>query len=108
MRSLIITHEGLLQIAFLNLFEVGPGVVERMTRSVRDFTEMLDSHGPVPCHGPVVALDGVTGALWSIVSIYVAYDRLSYLPCLVGYLAFIVLAPYIGPERAIQTVLNAA
>jgi putative PIN family toxin of toxin-antitoxin system len=103
-----VAHEDLLQIAFLNLFEVGPGIAGRMTRSVGDFTEMLDKHGPVPCYGPAVALDGVTGAFWSIISRYVANDRLSHLPCLVDHLTFIVLAPYVGPDQAIQTVMEVA
>ncbi len=37
------------------------------------------------------------GAIWAILSSYAPHDRLRYLPCLVDHLAFLILAPYVGP-----------
>jgi AcrR family transcriptional regulator len=100
----LVAHEALLRIAFIDVFEVGPGMVGRMTRSVGGFTKLLTEHGPQPRRGPEVALEAVTGALWAIISGYVANGRLSRLPSLVDHLAFTVLAPYIGPKAAVEAI----
>jgi AcrR family transcriptional regulator len=100
----LVAHQALLRIAFIDVFEVGPGMIGRMTHSVEDFTKMLTEHGPPPRRGPAVALEAVTGAVWGIIASYVANDRLSRLPCLVDQLVFTVLAPYIGPKGAIEAI----
>jgi AcrR family transcriptional regulator len=97
-------HQALLRIAFIDLFEVGPGMIAKMTRSVEGFTKLLTENGPEPQRGPAVALEAITGALWGIICTYVANDRLARLPSLVDQLAFIVLAPYIGPKAAVETI----
>ena len=51
-----------------------------------------------------MALEAVTGALWAIISGYVAGGRLSRLPCLVDHLTFTVLAPYVGPKAAVESI----
>jgi AcrR family transcriptional regulator len=100
----LVAHQALLRIAFVDLFEVGPGMIAKMTRSVEGFTKLLTEHGPEPQRGPAVALEAITGALWGIICTYVANDRLSRLPALVDQLAFIVLAPYVGPKAAVETI----
>jgi AcrR family transcriptional regulator len=100
----LVAHQALLRIAFIDLFEVGPGMIGRMTHSVQDFTKMLTEHGPAPRRGPAVALEAVTGAVWGIIASYVANDRLSRLPCLVDQLVFTVLAPYVGSKCAIEAI----
>jgi AcrR family transcriptional regulator len=100
----LVAHEALLRIAFIDLFEVGPGMVGRMTRSVEGFTKFLAETAPEPRRGPNVAQEAVTGALWAIISSYVAGGRLTRLPCLVDHLTFTVLAPYIGPKAAVEAI----
>jgi AcrR family transcriptional regulator len=103
----LVAHQALLRIAFINLFEVGPGMIGRMTRSVEGFTKLLTETGPEPQRGPAVALEAVTGAVWGIIGTYVANDRLSRLPSLVDQIAFTVLAPYVGAKTAIETIAAA-
>lgn len=100
----LVAHEALLRIAFIDLFEVGPAIVERMTRSVAEFTAMLTASGPPPTRGPLVAQEAVTGAIWGIISSLVANNRLSRLPTLVDHLAFTVLAPYVGARAAGEAI----
>jgi AcrR family transcriptional regulator len=100
----LVSHEALVRIAFIDLFEVGPAMVGRMTCSVEGFTKLLAESGPSPRRGPEVALEAVTGAVWAIISSYVSNRRLQRLPYLVDYLAFIVLAPYIGPKDAVESI----
>jgi AcrR family transcriptional regulator len=100
----LVAHQALLRIAFIDLFEVGPAMVGRMTRSVADFTEMLTAAGPPPVRAPEIAREAVTGALWGVISSLVANNRLSRLPSLVDHLAFTVLAPYVGARAAVEAV----
>ena len=100
----LVAHEALLRIAFIELFEVGPAMVGRMTRSVEGFTKLMIEHGPAPRRGPEVALEAVTGALWAIISAYVGTRRLHRLPCAVDHLTFTVLAPYLGPKGAVEAI----
>ncbi len=100
----LVAHQALLRIAFIDLFEVGPGMIARMTRSVEGLTKLLTDCGPEPQRGPAVALEAVTGALWGIIASYVANNRLSRLPSLVDQLSFVVLAPYVGPKAAVETI----
>ena len=39
-------HEALSRLAFIEIFDVGPGMIGRMTRSIEDFTKLLDELGP--------------------------------------------------------------
>ena len=98
------SHEALSRMAFIDIFDVGPGMIGRMTRSIEDFTKLLDEIGPEPRRGPLVAREAITGAIWGIVSSYSAHDRVRQLPRLVDQLTFVVLAPYIGAKPAMETI----
>jgi AcrR family transcriptional regulator len=98
------SHEALSRLAFIEIFDVGPGMIGRMTRSIEDFTKLLDELGPEARRGPLVAREAITGAIWGIVSAYSAHDRVRQLPYLVDQLTFLMLAPYIGPKQAMETI----
>jgi AcrR family transcriptional regulator len=103
----LLAHEALLRIAFVDVFEVGPAMVGRMTRAVDAVTGLLAAEGPTPLRGPAIAREAVTGAVWAIVSSYVTSNRVARLPGLVDHLTFVVLAPYIGPKAAIEAINEA-
>jgi AcrR family transcriptional regulator len=98
------SHEALSRLAFIEIFDVGPGMIGRMTRSIEDFTKLLDELGPEARRGPLVAREAITGAIWGIVSAYSAHDRVRQLPYLVDQITFLVLAPYIGAKPAMETI----
>lgn len=100
----LVAHQALLRIAFIDLFEVGPAMIGHMTRAVADFTSMLLAEAPPPQRGPQIAEEVVTGAMWGIISTYVANNRLSRLPSLVDHLSFAVLAPYVGARAAADAI----
>jgi AcrR family transcriptional regulator len=102
--SHLVVHQALLRIAFINLFEVGPAMIGRMTRSVADFTAMLTEQAPAPVRAPRIAQEAVTGAVWGVISTFVTNNRLSRLPSLVDHLGFTVLAPYVGPKAAVEAL----
>jgi AcrR family transcriptional regulator len=98
------SHESVTRLAFIEIFDVGPGVIGRMTQLIEDFTQLLDTSGPEVQRGSVVAREAITGAIWGIVLSYVAQDRVSQLPSVIDRLTFLVLAPYIGPVSAMDTI----
>jgi AcrR family transcriptional regulator len=97
-------HQALSRLAFIDIFEVGPGMTGRMTRAIEEFTRLLDDSGPELRRGPLVAREAVTGAIWAVLSSYVSNDRVRQLPRLTDQLTFIVLAPYIGAKAAIDAI----
>lgn len=100
----LVAHQALLRIAFIDLFEVGPGMVGRMMRSVESFTDLLVDSGPTPKRGPLIAREAITGSIWAVIASYVANDRLARLPSLVDHIAFTVLAPYVGTKSAVEAI----
>jgi AcrR family transcriptional regulator len=103
----IVSHPALLRMAFIDLFDVGPGMIGRMTKSIDRFTGMLAANGPAPRRAPEIASEAITGAVWDIISAYSTAERMRYLPCLADHISFVVLAPYIGPKVAIDTIEQA-
>jgi AcrR family transcriptional regulator len=100
----ITAHPALLRIAFVDLFEVGSGMIDRMTASVERFTSLLAQTGPEPRRAPEVLPEVLTGAIWDIISAYASNERVRFLPCLTDHIAFVILAPYIGPKGAVDTI----
>lgn len=103
----LLTHEALLRIAFIDIFEVGPAIVGRVTRSVEELTKLLAAEGPEPQRGPALALEAITGAIWAIIATYVTNRRIARLPHAVDQLTFTMLAPYLGPKDAIAAIQSA-
>jgi len=100
----LLTHEALLRIAFIDIFEVGPAIVGRITRSVEELTKMLTAEGPPPRRGPALVLEAISGAIWAIIATYITNRRIARLPHAVDHLTFTVLAPYLGPKDAIAAI----
>lgn len=104
----IARHPGVSRIAFVEIFGAGPGMASRFTLASEAFTNFLADTGATPQRAPTVALEALTGALWSVVGSSVASGRLRYLPATLDHLAFTVLAPYTGPRAAIEAIEEAA
>ncbi len=100
----LLARQALLRIAFIDVFEVGPAMIGRLTGCVQELTRLLTAGGPVPRRGPLVAQEAVTGAVWGIISTYVGNNRLPRLPSLVDHLSYTVLAPYVGAKAAIDAI----
>lgn len=104
----LVSHQAFMRLAFVDLFDIGPVVVEHLTRSVEEFTKLLTDSGPVPHSGRLVAREAITGAIWAIIFSDVLYHSISQLPALVDELTFIVLAPYIGARVSIELIGKSA
>ncbi len=103
----LLAQRALARVALIDILDVGPATIGPMTSSIEDFGALLTRSAPPPCRGRMVAREAIAGAVWAIVSSAVATERLSRRPGLGDELAFIVLAPYVGPRAALQSIEQA-
>jgi AcrR family transcriptional regulator len=99
-----VVHPGLTKMAFEDIFEVGPAMTDSIGRSLGKLTTLVQASAPEPHRAPMLAHEAVVGAMWAIISNYAVRKRVRYLPSLTDHLAFLVLAPYVGPRAAGQTI----
>ena len=97
-------HPGLVKMAFVDLFEVGPAVVESLSRTLGRLSTLLRESAPEPVRAPLLAHEAIVGGVWAVIGSYAVRKRVKYLPSLIDHIAFIVLAPYVGPKVAAQTI----
>ncbi len=97
-------HPGLVKMAFVDLFEVGPAVTESIARSLGKLSTLLRESSPEPVRAPLLAHEAIVGGVWAVIGSYAVRKRVKYLPSLIDHLAFIVIAPYVGPKVAAQTI----
>ncbi len=97
-------HPGLVKMAFVDLYEIGPHVVESIGATLARLTSLLRDHAPEPARAPLLAHETTAGGIWTVIGSYAVRKRVKYLPSLVDHLAFILLAPYVGPKAAAQTI----
>jgi AcrR family transcriptional regulator len=100
----IVAHPALLHVAFVDLFEVGPGVIDCMARPIERLLALVTETAPEPRRAPAVMLELLTGAVWDIISAYASSDRPRSLLRMTDMIAFLTLAPYVGPREAIDTI----
>ncbi|MGH2835104.1 MAG: TetR/AcrR family transcriptional regulator [Solirubrobacteraceae bacterium] len=97
-------HPGLVKLSFIDLFDAGDGIVHRVSGLLDGFLTVMTARVPNPERAPSVAGEAIIGAIWAILASYAPHDRLRYLPCLVDHLTFLILAPYIGSRRAVESI----
>jgi AcrR family transcriptional regulator len=84
-------------------FAAGPGAARRNLELAKALATMLTEGAPGEPPGRLT-VEGVGGAIWHTVRCQVASGRLQLLPALSDYLSYIVLAPFIGAEAAVEVV----
>jgi AcrR family transcriptional regulator len=97
-------HPDLSRIAFVDLFEVGPAIVGRTTRLVDVVVGDLTVEAPEARHGPAVAGEALTGGVWAVLAGAIAGGGAGRLLGLADHLAFVTLAPYLGPKAAAEAI----
>lgn len=84
-------------------FAAGPEAVRRNEQLSRSLATLLTDGAPGEPPG-VLTVAGVGGAIWNTVRCQLASGRLQMLPALSDYLAYVVLAPFIGADAAVEVV----
>jgi AcrR family transcriptional regulator len=103
----MVAHPGLVRMAFIDIYDVGPMMVDRLAAALERFAKLLAENSPEPRRAPLLCAEAVTGAVWAVMGSYAVRNRLRYLPCLIDHLSFLVLAPYLGPKPAIEAIDSA-
>ncbi len=83
-------------------FCAGPEATARNLAIVRAIAEQLTAAAPAPRCG--LAVEAISGALSHVLRCQLAAGRLALLPALGDHLAYVVLAPFIGPAEAVAAL----
>jgi len=84
-------------------FAAGPAAVERSLELAHGLATLLTEGAPVEPEC-AVSVEGIAGALWHTVRCHVTGARIQLLPAVADYLAYVVLAPFIGSDAAAEVV----
>ena len=84
-------------------FFAGAEALERTVELSQSIATLLTEGAPEQAQG-AHTVDAVAGAIWHTVRCQVAGGRVELLPALSDHLAYVVLAPYIGAEAAVEVV----
>jgi TetR/AcrR family transcriptional regulator len=84
-------------------FSAGAPAVARNLELARAVASALTAGAPRPAESELV-VEGVAGAIWHTIGCQATGGRIGLLPVLSDYLAYIVLAPFIGAAAAASVV----
>jgi AcrR family transcriptional regulator len=82
-----------------------PEALERDCDLAHGIATLLTEGAPEPSANKL-AVDGVAGAIWHTIRCQVTGGQIHLLPALSDYLAYIVLAPFIGADAAAEVVIE--
>jgi AcrR family transcriptional regulator len=84
-------------------FFAGPEAVERTVELAHGIATLLTEGAPCRAQS-ALSVEGVAGAIWHTIRCQVAGERIQLLPALSDYLTYVVLAPFIGADAAVEIV----
>jgi AcrR family transcriptional regulator len=94
-----------LRVAFVEIFALGPGAIERRERLLGQFADQLMRGLPRSRAPSCLAAEASVGAVWGIVQYHVTRGVTHLLPALADLVTYIALSPAIGGEAALQVIL---
>ncbi|MGH2853550.1 MAG: TetR/AcrR family transcriptional regulator [Solirubrobacteraceae bacterium] len=94
-----------LQTLAVKAFEAGPAAIASVGDLAYEVATLL-SEGAPRRPRTRIAVEGIAGALWQILNCEATAGRGHRLPVLCEYVSYVVLAPFIGPEAAVQAVVR--
>lgn len=92
--------------AFMEVFALGPKGIDRRSRLMDSFAALLMSQAPAGERPAEVVADAIVGAVWQIAHCYIARDATHRLAELADHASYLVLAPMIGGEAAMERILE--
>jgi len=101
----IATSPVLVQVAFVEIFALGPAGIERRERLLGQFTDQLMRGLPQSRAPSRLVAEASIGAVWGILHHHVTRGATHLLPGLADQVTYIALAPVIGGEAAAAVIL---
>jgi AcrR family transcriptional regulator len=95
------------RIAFIEVFSVGPAGIDRRSRLMDRFTALLMSRVPAEERPSEIIAEAIVGAVWQVAHHYIARQATHQLLELTDHASYLVLAPIIGGDAAMERVLAA-
>ena len=96
----------LAQIAFVEVFALGLAGLESRERLLNAWAGLLRECVP-PAHRPApVTVQASIGAMWEVVREHVAHGEAGRLPRIAGQLSFVILAPVLGANAALEGIVQ--
>jgi AcrR family transcriptional regulator len=102
----VATDPVLANVAFVEVFALGPAGVRCRESLMRGFAEALRAGAPPSQRPSELVAEATVGAVWGIMHHYVAHGAASRLPALTGQLSYVALAPMLGAEDAIERIMT--
>jgi len=101
----IATNPVLVQVAFVEIFALGPAGIQRRERLLGQFTDQLVRGLPKSRAPSRLVAEASVGAIWGIVDHHVTRGATHLLPGLTDYATYLALVPVIGCEAAVEVIL---
>jgi AcrR family transcriptional regulator len=92
------------QIAFVEVFSVGPAGIARRSTLMQTFTDLLTREAPRDARPSHVVAEAIVGSVWQLAHHVIWRGQGRRLPELADFATYLVLAPILGGETAIQHI----
>lgn len=89
----------------MKAFEAGPATIAAVGDLAYELATLLTEGAPERPHTRI-AVEAIGGGVWHILHCEVLAGRGHRLPVLSEYVAYVVLAPYLGAERAVEAIVR--
>lgn len=100
----IARDQTLCQLAFIDVFALGPRAIEHREALLAKFLQTLEHALPVGQRPPPLAAEATLGAIWGILHHHVTHGQTGRLPGLAGHVSYLALAPAIGGTAAVDAI----
>ncbi len=98
--------ETLAQLAFIESFTAGPASVHLRERLLERIEALFARHASGPRAPSDVVTEAIVGAVYGVIYDYVVRGVAHELPGLVDHASYIALAPVLGAEAAVESILS--
>ncbi len=92
--------------AFVEVFALGPAGLRSRERLMAGCAASLRASAPSEYRPSELVLQASVGAVWGVVHHHVARGQARHLPALAGQLAYVLLAPVVGADAAVRSILD--
>lgn len=94
----------LVRLAFFELLAPGQEAIAWRVNLIGNLSSLLRCTAPAATRPTKLAAEASTGAVWAILHHYATTGRAQQIPRVTGTVSYLVLAPAIGAERAVEAI----